>query len=115
MGTSRRRTSLNKYCPPHDRSRPVVSRIAANDRRHMAERIRRRSFCDPPAARRIGGVDFRAQGCVERRFLHAYARRLRALCQVSLPPPLPGDVDLVRARSHVQADAGDCAVPSIAA
>jgi hypothetical protein len=40
VGLPRRWPSLYKYCPAHDRSRLVVSDIATNDRRAMAECIR---------------------------------------------------------------------------
>src|SRR4029077_2513908 len=78
-----------------------------NDWSDLAERIRRGTFRDPPASSRISGLDFRAQRCVERHFLHAHAWRLLPLCEVSLPRPLCDDVDHVLARSAVQVDASD--------
>src|ERR1019366_5890545 len=39
--------------------------MAADDRRGLAQRLRRRPLCPPPPARRIGRLDFRAQRCAE--------------------------------------------------
>ena len=114
MGLRRRWPSLYKYCPARDRSRLVVSGIATNDRRAMAERIRCRRFCGPSTSSRISGLGFRAQGCLERRFLHAYSGLLRTLCQILVGRALLGGGQRVCPGSHVQANAGNGAACSIA-
>src|ERR1051325_11989417 len=45
----------------------------------MALLFCRGALCFASSARRIGGVDFRAQGCIERFLLRSRARRLRPL------------------------------------
>ena len=59
---------------------PSVSRLEANDRRALAERLCRRALCHPSAAGGVGGVDCGAQRCFEWSFLHGDDPRLCALC-----------------------------------
>ena len=59
-------------------------------------------------------MDRRAQGCVERRVLHADVGRLHSLRSPANPWPIRGRVDFVCVWADVQADAGDAALCAFA-
>ena len=99
----------------HDRRSPV-SDFATVDRRHLVRRVCGSGVCRSSVAGGISRLGCRAQGCVERVFLHAYAGGVYALCPPSLVPgPLSAGAGPVRLRFDVQAhagDAADCPVPA---
>ena len=73
----------------------------------MAKWFCRGAVRNSSLARRVGGVDLRAERRPECPFFHANARRLRTLCTRALACSLPALPALLRSGSDVETDAGD--------
>ena len=101
-----RRSPLHQCDAAHNCRDSASDRVASDDGRVMAKRLRGGDFCDPPTPRRISRLDRRAQRCFKRRLFHAHDRRIRAVRASAHIPSLPHIVDLLCSRPHVQADAG---------
>ena len=59
---------------------PAVLPAAPNDRRSVAGGVRRRNVCLAPAARRIGGVGVRTEGCSQHVLRAARDGRICSVC-----------------------------------
>src|SRR2546421_6798666 len=93
----------------------ALSLAPANDRINLEICVCCGDFRNPPVAGRIGRLDRRTQRCFKRRLFYAHARRVSALHAQAIFRSLSDDVDLVRRRIALQADAGNDPVYSFAA
>ena len=91
--------------PPHRQHPAPVRLLRAHHGRAVGERRRRRAVRGPPHARRVGGLDRRAQGRPEHPLLAGGDVRVRALRRATVAVALRRGRGRSRLRPDVEADA----------